>query len=52
MKQLTFYDTLPSHHHRNAIDDNLDIYKKVYNINQQAHKALVPLRDYCLKDDV
>ena len=35
-----------------VVDNNLDIYKKVYNINQQAHKALIPLRDYCLKDDV
>ena len=35
-----------------TVDDNLDIYEKVYNINQQAHKALVPLREYCLKNDI
>ena len=35
-----------------AIDNNLDIYEKVYNINQQAHKALIPLREYCLKNDI
>ena len=35
-----------------TVDDNLDLYKKVYNINQCAHEALGPLRDYCLKNDI
>lgn len=35
-----------------TVDSDLDLYKKVYNINQRAHEALIPLRDYCLKDDV
>ena len=35
-----------------AVDDNLDIHKRVYNINQCAHKALIPLREYCFKNDV
>jgi hypothetical protein len=33
----------------NTLDNNLDVYNKVYRINQRAHEALGPLRNYCLK---
>jgi len=29
---------------------NVDVYDHVYRINQKAHSALVPIRNYCLKD--